>query len=292
MQGVGNDFVVVDGRANHGLDWAGLAPEVCDRRFGIGADGLLVIDRSRIADAMMRMYNPDGTPDVCGNGLRCIARYLVERSGFGAQGSGEFQRPAPDVQHSLAIATLAGVRNAVVRYSESGECLVTVEMGQPRFAPSDIPMLVPGPRVLDYPLRVEGETIPVTVLSTGTAHAVLFVPELPDEERFRSLSPPVENHPLFPERASLMWTRVESPSRLRIRIWERGAGETWGCGTGACAAAVAARLHGYTEETVTVASRGGELVIRWREGEPIQMTGPAVYVYEGVYALDPDGCAV
>lgn len=300
MQGVGNDFVVVDGRAFHHLDWSGLAREMCDRRFGVGADGLLVIDRSRVADAMMRMHNPDGTPDVCGNGLRCVARYLVEstgdwatsrRAGAAPSAGCETQYAVHHTQHALTIATLAGVREATVTYDARGECWVTVEMGQPRFAPEEIPMLVPGKRVVDYPLRVGEETLNVTALSTGTTHTVLFVEALPDEERFRRLSPLIENHPLFPERTSLMWTQIESPQRLRLRIWERGAGETWGCGTGACAAAVAARLRDRTEETVTVASKGGELIISWRAGEPIRMTGPAVYVYKGLYPLDSEGGA-
>jgi diaminopimelate epimerase len=272
MQGVGNDFVVVDGRGQNRLDWSALAKEICDRRLGIGADGLLVIDTTRLADIMMRMYNPDGTPDVCGNGLRCVARCFIERL-------------TPNAQHSLRIATLAGVRHATVAWNETGECIVTVEMGVPRFTPVDIPMRAPGPRVMDYPLEVDGETLRVTALSTGTTHAITFVEELPDEETFQRLSPLIENHPLFPTRTSLMWTRVESPSRLQLRIWERGAGETWGCGTGACAAAVAAQLHGYVGEEVTVASRGGELLIRWREGETIWKTGPAEYVFEGTYPL-------
>jgi diaminopimelate epimerase len=280
MQGVGNDFVVVDGRGVGGLDWSGLAREMCDRRFGIGADGLLVMDTSTRADIAMRMYNPDGTPDVCGNGLRCIARYAIERLG-----------PGVNARSSVTISTPAGVRRADLLTGPDGARAITVEMGEPRFAPIDIPMRVPGTRVVDYPLEVEGETVTVTALSTGTTHAVVFVDALPDEETFLRLSPRIEHHPLFPDRTSLMWTQVESPSRLRLRIWERGAGETWGCGTGACAAAVAAQMHGYTDGEVTVASRGGELVIRWREGEPILMTGPAVYVYEGVYPLDPDGSA-
>lgn len=278
MQGVGNDFVVVDGRGQNRLDWCALAKEMCDRRFGIGADGLLVLDTTRLADILMRMYNPDGTPDVCGNGLRCVARYWAER----LQSD---RRSTPDAQCSLLIATRAGVRQATVAWQETGTCLVTVEMGLPRFAPVDIPMRAPGPRVIDYPLKVDGETLRITALSTGTTHTIVFVEEPPDEETFQYLSPRIENHPLFPARTSLMWTTVESPSRLRLRIWERGAGETWGCGTGACAAAVAAQLHGYVGEEVTVASRGGELRVRWREGETIWQTGPAEYVFEGTYPL-------
>lgn len=275
MQGIGNDFVVVDGRRNSGQDWSILAIELCDRRLGIGADGLLVLDNTHLADVMMRMYNPDGTPDVCGNGLRCIARYAVE------------QGIVP--QDTLRIATLAGVRPAQVQRNGTGHVeKITVDMGLPHFEPLSIPMRVAAERIVDYPLLLEnGQVLPITALSTGTAHAVTFVDALPEDSCFFTLSPEVEEHPLFPERTSLMWCQVESPSRLRLRIWERGTGETWGCGTGACAAAVAAILHGYAApgEPLTVASRGGELTIRWQEGDPIEMTGPAEYVFEGTYPL-------
>ena len=275
MQGVGNDFVVVDGRGKDHLDWSALAIEVCDRRQGIGADGVLVLDNSFQADVLMRMYNPDGTPDVCGNGLRCVARYAVERGLVAGD--------------ALRIETLAGVRPAQICRNEAGSIVaVTVGMGEPRFDPPSIPMRVPQERVFDYPLELGvGQVLPITALSTGSTHAVTFVDSLPDDALFFDLSPQVECHPAFPERTSLMWCHVESPGQIGMRIWERGAGETWGCGTGACAAAVAAVLHGYAApgEIVTIASRGGTLHIRWREGDPIEMTGPAEFVYKGLYNL-------
>jgi diaminopimelate epimerase len=185
----------------------------------------------------------------------------------------------------LTMETRHGRRTAeVFRDPANAAVRVTVEMGEPRFAPADIPMRVEGAEVRDYPLPVGDETVRVTALSTGSTHTVLFVDALPDEETFQRLSPLVENHPLFPERTSLMWTQVESWARLRIRIWERGAGETLGCGSGACAAAVAAQRHGYADEGVTVVSRGGELHIFWRPGETIRMTGPAEYVFAGTIA--------
>jgi diaminopimelate epimerase len=278
MQGVGNDFVVVDGRDRPDRDWSALAVEVCDRHTGIGADGLLVLGQTRFADILMRMYNPDGTPDVCGNGLRCLARYAVERGIV----SGD----------SLRVGTLAGVRPAQIRRDACGRIeAVTVTMGQPRFDPPSIPMRLAIDPVLDYPLELEnGVTLPITALSTGSTHAVTFVPELPDDARFFAISPEVEHHPLFPERTSLMWCVPDrSASRLDIRIWERGADETWGCGTGACAAAVAAVLHGHAEAgtPVIVASKGGELIVEWQPGQEIIMTGPAETVYQGLYHLDP-----
>lgn len=276
MQGVGNDFVVVDGRTSGYRDWSALAPELCDRNTGIGADGLLVLDNTQLADIMMRMYNPDGTPDVCGNGLRCVARFAIERGIVPGD--------------SLRIATLAGVRQAQAwRDSKGAITAITVGMGIPRFDPPSIPMRVPLAQVQNYPLDLEyGRTLIISALSTGSTHAVTFVSELPDDNTFFTVSRQVEHSPLFPERTSLMWCQVEAPDRLGLRIWERGAGETWGCGTGACAAAVAAMQQGLvpTGEPVAVASRGGELQIVWREGEPIRMTGPAVSVYEGLYALE------
>lgn len=278
MQGVGNDFVVVDGRHAGDTDWSVLAMEMCDRRTGVGADGLLVLDGTYNADFMMRMYNPDGTPDVCGNGLRCIARYAVENRIVEAD--------------TMRIATLAGVRAAQIHRDADGAiCSVTINMGAPRFDPPSIPMRVPLEQVLDYPLELEdGRILTLTALSTGSTHAVAFVEKLPEDSTFFSLSPQVEEHPLFPDRTSLMWCQVEAPAELRLRIWERGAGETWGCGTGACAAAVAAVLHRQAQPNapVLVRSRGGELQVRWDPEGSIEMTGPAVTIYHGAYPLDPD----
>ena len=140
--------------------------------------------------------------------------------------------------------------------------------------------------VMDFPIAVLGESIRITALSTGTTHAVIFVDRLPEDAEFLRLSPALENHPLFPERTSVMWTRVADSEDLQLRIWERGVGETWGCGTGACAAAVAAILHGFAASPVEVRSKGGALRVEWCEGESIFLTGPAEYVYEGCLTSD------
>jgi diaminopimelate epimerase len=281
MQGVGNDFVVIDGRDRGDFDWSGFAIEVCDRNTGIGADGLLVLGDTAFADVMMRMYNPDGTPDVCGNGLRCIARYVVERGIVAGE--------------TLRIGTLAGTRVARIhRGSDGAICAVTVGMGQPRLDPAHIPMRVAQGPVQDYPLSLgDGLVVNITALSTGSTHAVVFVDQLPDDSLFYSISPEVEHHPLFPDRTSLMWCHLNGDNRIQMRIWERGAGETWGCGTGACAAGVAAVLHGLVREdaAVTVISKGGALTIHWSPGSEIQMTGPAEFVYDGSYPLDPSSIA-
>lgn len=271
MHGVGNDFVLVDARDGAGRNWAALAPPMCDRHTGIGADGLLVVETCPTADVWMRMYNPDGTPDVCGNGLRCLARYVADQVN-------------PDVAEArLTIGTIAGVRNAEVMRLESSGVMVTVDMGEPRFEPSDVPIDVQGVDAMDVCLDLGSSSLCVSALSTGSTHAVTFVDALPEDRVFLDLSPRVEMHPVFPERTSLMWVVCEGSDRLRMRIWERGVGETLGCGTGACAAAVVARRRGLVGSRVDVKSRGGVLTVEWDEGSTIRQTGPAEYVFLGEY---------
>ncbi len=272
MQGVGNDFVVVDGADKGDWDWSALAIELCDRRFGVGADGLLVVEPTNRADLQMRMYNPDGTPDVCGNGLRCVARYAVDRK-------------LVDTSH-FSILTLAGPRDVVVD-DVTGMGAITVAMGDPRLKAVDIPMTDAGDTVLDYPLVLpNGSCVSICAVNTGSSHVVTFVPELPNDEMFCTLSPLVEHHELFPERVSIMWA-TKVTDGFNIRIWERGAGETWGCGTGACAVGVAAVLQNLAlpGELVRVHAKGGSLDIRWSHETGISMTGPAVRVFEGTIAL-------
>jgi diaminopimelate epimerase len=278
MQGVGNDFVVVDGRDQPEMDWSAFALAACDRRFGIGADGLLVIQNSDNADFRMAMFNPDGSPDVCGNGLRCVARYAWER---GLINKTEFH-----------IETLIDVRPAQINLDAADQFQsVTIGMNFPQFAPDAVPIRADADApLLDFPLALpDGTTLRISPLSTGSTHSVTFVDELPDDETFFRISPLVENSAHFPDRTSLMWCKVETPTRLRLRIWERGVGETWGCGTGACAAMVAAKLHNRVaaDAPISVVSRGGELLIQWSEGEPIQMTGPAEFVFEGGFSYCP-----
>lgn len=273
MQGVGNDFVLIDGREWEDFDWPALAIAMCERHTGVGADGLLILANSARADIRMRMFNPDGSEDVCGNGLRCVARYIVEHGIV--------------KKDELNVEILAGVRSARVLRNEEGAIeAVTVGMGLPLFDPADVPMLADALAVQDFPLPLPGgRELAITALSTGSTHSVAFVPELPSESEFFETSPLVENHPLFPQRTSLMWCLPEPNGTLRLRIWERGAGETFGCGTGACAVGVAAVLKGIAGagEPVKIVSKGGTLIIQWQPGEEIKMTGPAEEVFEGTY---------
>ncbi len=278
MQAVGNDFVVVEeGEWPEETNWAEQSLRLCDRHFGIGGDGLLVVAPSEAADARMRMFNPDGTEDMCGNGLRCVA-LLAHQRGM--------------LQDSGTIETIVGVRlisiDTLVSPAE-----VVAEMGVPLFAPQDLPAIVPADRknVLDYPLTVEGcGEFQVSTVNTGSTHTVLWVDELPDDSLFFMASRGIETHPLFPERTSVLWAKVLSNGRsgqaplLQIRIWERGAGETLGCGTGACAVAALALAQGKViGDSVAVRSKGGVLRISARGiGSPLQMTGTAEIVYIGV----------
>jgi diaminopimelate epimerase len=279
MQAVGNDFVVIEEESwPQDTDWAAQSLHLCDRNFGIGGDGLLVVGGSQVADVRMRMFNPDGTEDMCGNGLRCVARLAYERGLLEHHTTGN-------------IETLAGIRKVAVDAAMTSAAIVA-EMGIPRFAPEELPALPPVNRVnmLDYPLVIEGDgERTVSTVNTGSTHTILWAEELPDDALFFAVSPLIENHPLFPERTSVIWTKVlskggtEAPPLLEVRIWERGAGETLGCGTGACAAAVLARVQNkVTGESVAVRSKGGTLHILSRDKEsPLEMTGPAEIVFTG-----------
>ncbi|HEU4753185.1 MAG TPA: diaminopimelate epimerase [Armatimonadota bacterium] len=303
LQGAGNDFVVVEGS---GREWSALAPALCDRRRGAGGDGVLVALPSERADVRMQMFNPDGTEDECGNGLRCLALYAVRRglvsgpefrvetlsgvkavrvhSPTPADGGGG-RGPAAGRERAVeTAATKAGSLPAETAGFRAGagsgdEVQVTADMGRARLEPASVPVLWTGETALDLALPVDGETLRASALSTGTAHTVIW--GIPDEARFQRLSPLIEHHPLFPERTSVMWAEAEGPDRARVRIWERGAGETLACGTGACAVAVAGLLSGRTGREVRVECRGGVLRVEVSEGLELRLTGPAAWVYEG-----------
>jgi diaminopimelate epimerase len=273
MHGIGNDFIVLDALRSplpDNFDFARVAEVLCARHFGVGGDGLLLLTRGESTTVRMRMWNPDGSEDMCGNGLRCIAWLAFSR---GYILSREFQ-----------VETLAGVRHCeVLRQNE-----VRVEMGKPSFEFNAIPFApdTPMTQATEYSLPLGTLEIPRLVsLSTGSAHTVIFVDELPDDESFFTLSPQIETHSWFPERTSVLWTKVVSENQLQLRIWERGVGETLACGTGACAAAVAAQITRRAGEEIDVQSKGGVLGIAWREGETIRMTGPAQIAFEGTVGI-------
>ncbi len=272
MEAVGNDFVVVNEADFAPSDLSALAIRACDRRFGVGGDGLLTVSSSDRADFKLRMFNPDGTEDHCGNGMRCAV--CLYAGGTDGVATGE---------RRFTLEALAGVTRARA-FLRDGAPWIETEMGEPRLAPADLPMKVDAARVVDYPLWCEGETLRVTVVSTGTTHTVLFTDATDVAERFERVSPALETHPVFPDRTSVMWAIPESPERLRIRIWERGVGETLGCGTGACATMVAAKLTGRVKDHATVVSPGGALEVEWPGRGPMMLTGQAREVYRGTFS--------
>lgn len=276
LQGAGNDFIVLDLFAHPlppDFSFARAALALCARHTGLGSDGLLTLEPPDEpgADARMRMWNPDGSEDMCGNGLRCVAA-LAARQGRVA---------AP----TFAVQTLAGTRRVEMLRPD----LVRAAMGRPAFAPSQVPVRAHGEDAIDIALPVAGQTLRATSLSTGSTHTVLFHDQPLELNEFERLSPLIEHHALFPTRTSIMWARPDGSNRFDIRIWERGAGETLACGTGACAVAVAAQVTGRANGPIEVNSRGGTLRVEWQKDEEIFLTGPARYVFEGAAQLDGFG---
>ena len=268
MHGLGNDYVYVNCFLETVENPEETARAVSDRHTGIGSDGLILICPSETADFQMVMYNADGSrAQMCGNGIRCVGKYVYDR---GLTDKTE-----------ITVETLAGVRTLQLHTEGGRVSAVTVDMGQPVLQPDRIPVLAGGSTAVNLPLEAGGRSWEVTCLSMGNPHAVVFVPD-PAALPLETLGPQFENHPLFPERINTEFVRVDGPEELTMRVWERGAGETQACGTGACAAAAAAVLTGNCKPAVTVHLPGGDLKIRWdRQNNHIFMTGPATFVFDG-----------
>jgi len=270
MHGLGNDFVMIDAVNQEVALDAERVRRLADRRCGVGCDQVLVVERPTRSgvDFRYRIFNSDGGEvEQCGNGARCFARFVRDRG-------------LTD-KNEIAVETLGGV----IRPRIEPDGLVTVDMGVPRFEPEAIPF-VASTRQLIHDLDVDGQVVPVTVVSMGNPHAVQVVADV-DVAPVTSQGPKIEHHPRFPKRVNAGYLEVIDHARARVRVWERGAGETLACGTGACAAVVAGRLRGLLDEQVAVEVRGGTLRISWRgEGKPVIMTGPAVRVFEGEIDLE------
>ena len=272
MHGLGNDFILIDCMTDTCPPEMGNAEafsrHLCDRRFGIGADQLLLLYPSETADFRMRILNSDGSEvEMCGNGVRCFAKYVWDRD-----------LSDKDV---LSIETLAGV----VKPEKMGD-MVRVDMGEPALEPERIPVRLPHASggVVDYPLRIDDREFRITCVSMGNPHAVIVVDDsavFPVEK----YGPLIEVHPVFPKKTNVEFIEIISRREIRMRVWERGAGETMACGTGASAVAVAASLKGLTDRDVTVHLRGGDLSIEWASDNHVYMTGPAVEVFEGTIDL-------
>ena len=270
MHGTGNDFVLVDALSLD-RDWAKLAVAVCDRHFGVGADGLLLVLPSDSADLRMRMYNPDGSEaEQCGNGVRCFVKYAIERSLVSLQ------------EGAMTVQTAAGVLTTQATVTEGRVDSVRVAMGRPRFAPQEIPVAVEAePPLTDLSLEVDGQTLAVTCLSMGNPHAVLSWTQPVDAYPLEMIGPKVERHPLFPNRVNFEVARVLSRDRIEARVWERGAGATLACGSGAAAVMVAARLQDLVDDRAEVRLPGGTLTLEWDGKGEVYLTGPAVEVFAG-----------
>ena len=271
-QGLGNDFILMDGRRGDLPDYSGEpARALCDRRFGIGADGLILALPARDGgDVRMQILNADGSEaEMCGNGIRCFARFLADLDGSG-------------VGMSWRVETPAGV--IIPKLLEG--CQITVDMGEPILEPAGVPSTIaPGHPLADAELEVDGLRLQVAAVGMGNPHAVVQVSDTASVDLER-LGPALEQHPAFPARTNVHFVAVESPDRLRVRVWERGAGPTLACGTGACATLVATHLRGACERNATVELPGGPLQISWDQRNHLQMAGPAVLVFSGTLA-DP-----
>ncbi|MBI4233653.1 MAG: diaminopimelate epimerase [Chloroflexi bacterium] len=296
--GAGNDYVLVDARRME-RDWSAVARAVSDRHFGIGSDGLILLLPSTQAELRMRIFNPDGSEaEMCGNGIRCLAKFAIERGVVAWQGV------------PLRVETLAGIRTVEPVMAGGRVARVKVGMGEPVLRPQEIPVdaaarlvqvgahHVTGQRqgtkgqeyfaggdhfALDWPLAVEGVEFKVTCVSMGNPHAVAFVEQPVEEIPLHRLGPQVEHHPMFPRRTNFEVVNLVDRGHLRARVWERGAGQTLACGTGACAIAVAAHLHGYIGPTVDITLDGGVLTVQWAGRGEVFLEGPAEEAFTGVW---------
>ena len=274
MHGCGNDYVYVNGFTEKIDDPSEVAKIVSDRHFGIGSDGLIMINPSEVADFEMAMYNADGSRgEMCGNGIRCVAKYVYD---FGLTD-----------QTSISVETLAGIKYLDLTVENKKVEKVRVNMGAPILTPAEIPVdpelfLQAKDAVISQPLTVDGKEYRVTCVSMGNPHDVIFMDEDVRTLDLAQIGPGFENHKAFPKRTNTEFVNVIDETHLRMRVWERGSGETLACGTGTCATVVAAVLNGLTKDAVDVELLGGSLHIEWdREANLVYMTGPATVVYNG-----------
>ena len=268
MHGAGNDYVYVNAFTEKlPSDIGELARKMADRHYGIGGDGLILICPSERADARMRMFNLDGSEgEMCGNGVRCVGKYVYDH-GIAKK-------------ETVAIETGRGVLTLQL-FPKNGKVeKVRVNMGQPIFEPAQIPTTLAGSPPVKQPIDVVGRTVEVTVVSMGNPHGVVFVDDVTDDW-VHGIGPKMEVHPVFPRKANIEFVKVISRTEFQMRVWERGSGETWACGTGTCASAVAGILTGQLDRKVLAHLKGGDLEIEWAENGDVFMTGPAVEVFSG-----------
>ena len=269
MHGLGNDFVVIDALSQPVVLTPAQLRFIADRHFGIGCDQILLVEAPTVpgVDFRYRIYNADGGEvEQCGNGVRCFARFVLDKH--------------LTTRHDISVETEAGIISTQV----GANGLITVNMGVPQFAPADIPFIA-DTQALAYTLDVAGQHVNIGAVSMGNPHAIMQVDNV-DTAPVATLGPQIEQHARFPRRVNAGFMQIIDRSHIRLRVYERGVGETRACGTGACAAVAVGRQQGLLDETVTVDLPGGTLLIRWaEEGRPVWMTGPAVSVFEGKIEL-------
>lgn len=268
MQGLGNDYVYVNCFKETIENPPEMAKKVSNRNFGIGSDGLIMINPSDVADFEMEMYNADGSrSEMCGNGIRCVGKYVYD---YGLT----------EKEH-ISVETLAGIKYLDLTVEDGKVKLVKVDMGNPELVPANIPIVADGDRVIDEPINVNGSEYRMTGVSMGNPHAVVYVEDVKGLD-IETIGPAFENHERFPNRVNTEFVKVLDQNTVEMRVWERGSGETMACGTGACAVAVACILNGLTEDKVTVKLLGGDLQIEWdKEADKVYMTGPAEVSFDG-----------
>lgn len=273
MHGAGNDYIYIDCMDGTPMDGPSLAVAMSPRRFSVGSDGVVLICPSDVADARMRMYNQDGSEGLmCGNAIRCIGKFLRER-GY-------------TDKNVVTVETASGVKTLALNEKDGTVVSVSVDMGRAIISPRLVPVLFDGERMVDEPIEARGAEYRVTAVSMGNPHAVIFTENISDLD-LEKIGPDFENHPLFPDRVNTEFCEVAAPGVITMRVWERGSGETFACGTGACASAVAAVLTGRASagEPILLRLRGGDLTITVRDGLSVTMEGPAKIVYDGEFYL-------
>ncbi len=280
MEGLGNDYVYVNCFKETVPNPSELSIKISDRHFGIGSDGLILINPSEVADFTMEMYNADGSQsEMCGNGIRCVGKYVYD---YGLTDKEE-----------ISVETLAGIKylKFVIDRKDASDrgtvAMVTVNMGEPIFKSNEVPVDLGKEldMVLDYPVTIDGKEYNITCVSMGNPHCITYVDDT-DSFPLEEIGPKFESNPIFPRRVNAEFVQVVSRDYLKMRVWERGSGETLACGTGTCATVVASILNGLTEDEVTVRLLGGELIIKWdRETNLVYMTGPAKVVFDGVIEI-------
>ncbi|MHB1460353.1 MAG: diaminopimelate epimerase [Armatimonadota bacterium] len=274
MHGIGNDFVVIEclKHTYSEEELPELSRTLCDRRFGVGGDGLILVLPSKQGHVMMRMFNPDGSEaEMCGNGIRCFAKYIYDR------------QIVPET--SINVETMAGLKPLKLTLKSGKVSEVCVDMGCPELTPELIPVKTTdaGP-VIGLQLKVAGRRVDVTCVSMGNPHAVAFADDV-DSVPLEKLGPLIETHKIFPKKTNVHFVQVISPNEIKMRTWERGAGITLACGTGACSCAVASHLNKLTGRSVLIHLPGGDLQVEWTGGNRVLMTGPAEEVFTGELTL-------